>query len=59
MTLEDLQILLFDLHDIRDALTPDELGREKSDSSETIGEALDYAIAALSELEAEYAEVTQ
>lgn len=52
MTLEQLQIVLFDLYDVRDALPNAIKAREKSNGSEeTIGEALNDAIAFLEQLE--------
>lgn len=52
MNLEQLQIVLFDLYDVRNALSSATKAREKSDGSdETIGEALNDAIAFLEQLE--------
>ena len=52
MNLEQLQIVLFDLYDVRDALSSAIKARKKSDGSdETIGEALNDAIAFLEPLE--------
>jgi hypothetical protein len=52
MNIEQLQIALFDLYDIRNALSIKSKAREKSDGSdETIGEALNDAIAFLEQLE--------
>lgn len=52
MNLEQLQIVLFDLYDVRNALSSSTKAREKSDGSdETIGEALNDAIAFLEQLE--------
>jgi len=56
MNIEQLQIALFDLYDIRNALSIKDKAMEKSDGSdETIGDALDSAIEFLEQLEGEAA----
>lgn len=56
MNIEQIQIALFDLYDIRNALSTSDKAMEKSDSSdETIGEALDSTIEFLEQLEGELA----
>jgi len=52
MNLEQLQIVLFDLYDIRKSLSTADKAREKSEGSdETIGEALDNAIEFMEQME--------
>lgn len=57
MKLDKIQIALFAAYDIRNALTPEELGREKDEEgSDTIGESLQMVIEFLEDLEIEVAE---